>query len=104
MHKATVIRLSPKSLGTRLGCHVANGLWLAEEAKLSSTWRELRAVRMVLESLAVKLKNKRVRRFTDNQNVARILLYGSKQPALQKEAFDTSIKKVLKKNSAIRDG
>ena len=70
------------------GCHIAHGLWLPEEAKLSSTWRELRAVRMVLESLAVKLKNERVRWFTDNQNVARILLYGSKQPALQKEAFD----------------
>ena len=61
---------------------------MAVEAKLSSTWRELRAVRMVLESLAVKLKNERVRWFTDNQTVARILSYGIKQPALQRKAFD----------------
>ena len=42
----------------------------------------------MLESLAVKLRNERVRWFTDNQNVVMILLYGSKQPALQKEPFD----------------
>ena len=32
------------------GHMIANGLWLEEEAKQSSTWCELRAVRMVLES------------------------------------------------------
>ena len=52
---------------------VANGQWSVNEAAQSSTWRELRAVRMVLESFKVKLQNKCVRWFTDNQNVARIV-------------------------------
>jgi len=54
-------------------CYIAHGPWTPEEATRSSTWRELRAVRMVLESLKSKLKNERVRWFSDNQNVVRIL-------------------------------
>jgi len=50
-----------------------------EEVDKSSTWRKIRAVRMVLEALKSKLRNKRVRWFTDNQNVARILMVGSKK-------------------------
>ena len=69
------------------GCHIAHGSWTAEEMTQSSTWRELRAVRMVLESLIPKLKNERVRWFSDNQNVVRILDIGSKKPHLQKEAL-----------------
>ena len=68
------------------GCHVAQGQWLPQEANQSSTWRELRAVRNVLESLAKMLLNQRVRWFTDNQNVVRILTVGSHKPALQQEA------------------
>ena len=74
---------------------IANGQWSKEEARQSSTWRELRAVRLVLESFEQKLQNERVRWFTDNQNVVRIVLHGSKKPALQQEAlaiFDTSVK------------
>ena len=40
---------------------IANGLWSDEEAMQSSTWRELRAVRLVLESFGPKLQNERVR-------------------------------------------
>ena len=69
------------------GCHVAHGAWSEVEMTQSSTWRELKAVRMVLESLLPKLKNKRVRWFSDNQNVVRILETGSKKPLLQKEAI-----------------
>ena len=69
------------------GGHVANGQWTEQEAQQSSTWRELRAVRLVLESFATKLSSQRVRWFTDNQNVVRILLYGSKKPLLQVEAL-----------------
>ena len=69
------------------GCHVAHGAWSEEEIAQSSTWRELRAVRMVLESLVPKLKNERVRWFSDNQNVVRILEIGSKKPQLQEEAL-----------------
>ena len=69
------------------GCQVAHGLWTAEEALESSTWCELRAVRLILESLVPKLQNERVRWFTDNQNVARILAVGSKNPSLQTEVL-----------------
>ena len=33
------------------GMHVANGVWLPEEAKQSSTWRELVAVQRVLHAV-----------------------------------------------------
>ena len=61
---------------------VAHGQWSAEEAGRSSTWRELSAVHLVLLSVAQKLVNARVRWFTDNQNVARILQVGSRKPDL----------------------
>ena len=73
------------------GCHIAQGQWLPEEANQSS---ELRAVRQVLEAFAVKLRNERVRWYTDNQNVTRIIVTGSKNPSLQQEAlaiFSTSV-------------
>ena len=66
---------------------VAYGQWTEQEAQQSSTWRELTAVLRVLMSVATKLKNCRVRWFTDNQNVARILLVGSKKPQLHAEAI-----------------
>jgi len=65
------------------------------QAVQSSAWRELRAVKRVLESFVHNLQNKRVRWSTDNQNVVRIVLHGSRKPALQQEAltiFDTSVK------------
>ena len=69
------------------GTMVATGQWSMVDALQSSTWRELRAVRQVLESFQTKLENERVRWFTDNQNVVRIVQYGSRQPALQVEAL-----------------
>ena len=69
--------------GVEHGNVVANGQWSPDEATQSSTWRELRAERMVLESFQTKLKNERVRWFTDNQNVQ----CGSKKLALQTEAL-----------------
>ena len=66
---------------------IAYGHWSEEEAKGSSTLRELKAVRMVLESFQSKLSNERIRWFTDNQNVVRIVQYGSKNAVLQSEAF-----------------
>ena len=67
--------------------HGYQGQWVPEEAEQSSTWRELRAVKQVLESLAVKLRNERVCWFTDNQNVARIITTSSKNSNLQAEAL-----------------
>ena len=69
------------------GDQVTAGQWLPQEALRSSTWRELRAVRLVLEDFGPKLKNCRVRWLTDNQNVVRIVLYGSRKPILQEEAL-----------------
>ena len=66
---------------------VAYGQWTTHEAHQSSTWRELTAVLRVLSAVAVKLMNFRVRWFTDNQNVARILLVGSKMALLQATAL-----------------
>ena len=65
--------------------HVVNGVWTAVEAKQSSTWRELVAVRRVLEAMASKLGNTRICWFTDNQNVVRILVVGSGKGHLQAE-------------------
>ena len=42
---------------------------------------------LVLQDLGPKLKNHRVRWFTDNQNVARIVLIGSRKPILHEEAM-----------------
>eukprot|EP00731_Ephydatia_muelleri_P033190 Em0026g10a len=67
------------------GLHVAQGSWLPDEAAQSSTWRELVAVLRVLDSIAHKLRNMRVRWFSDNQNVVRILEVSSRQPHLQTE-------------------
>jgi len=66
---------------------VANGQWSLEDADQSSTWRELRAVRLVLDAFQKKLMNERIRWFSDNQNVVRIVQYGSRQAALQSEAL-----------------
>ena len=42
---------------------------------------------MGLESFQSKLSNERIRWFTDNQNVVKIVQYGSKNAALQSEAL-----------------
>ena len=70
------------------GPYAAQGQWTPEQASRSSTWRELRAVVMVLDSLGHRLSNSRVRWFTDNQNVARILEVGSRKFDLQCEVVN----------------
>ena len=66
------------------GCHVATGQWSEEDKVKSSTWCELMAVLLVLESFSMKLRNQRIRWFTDNQNVVRILQVASKSPIFKK--------------------
>ena len=68
--------------------HVANGVWLPEEAKQSSTWREFVAVKRVLQAVADKLRSSRIRWFTDNQNVVRIMTVGSGKDCLQEVALE----------------
>ena len=55
---------------------VATGQWAEWEARQSFTWRELRAIRLILESMCAHLENERIRWFTDNQNVVRIVMHG----------------------------
>ena len=66
---------------------VANRQWSIDESSQSSTWHKLRAVRLVLESFQSKLENERVRQFTDDQNVVRIVHDGSRVAFLQAEAL-----------------
>ena len=76
------------------GCHavevgpdISHGQWSQYEASLSSTWRELRAMSLVLSSFASKLAGHRVKWFTNNQNVVRIVQAGSKKQHLQSLAL-----------------
>jgi hypothetical protein len=61
------------------GSHIVHGQWSQVEAIKSSTWRELRAVTQTLKSVAHELSNHRVRWFSDNQNVVRIVQVGSRK-------------------------
>jgi len=70
------------------GSLVASGQWSTEEASQSSPWRELRAIKLVLTPFKEKLANERVRWFTDNQNVVRIVQHGSPKTTLQAEALE----------------
>ena len=70
-----------------VGPNIAHGQWSQYEASLSSTWRELKAVSLVLNSFTSKLAGHRVKWFTDNQNVVRIVQVGSKRQHLQSIAL-----------------
>ena len=58
-------------------------MWDMENRTKSSTWRELKTVSNVLESLYDDLKGKMVKLYTDNQNVVNIFKKGSMRPELQ---------------------
>ena len=70
-----------------MGPEIAHGQWSQAEAKLSSTWRELRAVYMVLLSFAEKLAGHTVKWLTDNQGVMYIIRSGSRKEHLQDGAL-----------------
>ena len=70
-----------------IGPSISHGHWTLHEANMSSTWRELKAVFLVLQSLAQKLQGHTVKWFTDNQNVVRIVQVGSMKPHLQEGAM-----------------
>jgi hypothetical protein len=53
----------------------------------SSTWKELTAVKQVLLSLIHILSGKRIKWFTDNQNVVSIVSKGSTKTVLQELAI-----------------
>ena len=65
-----------------------SGMLTRDEMRMSSTFRELKAMYYVLLSYADQLRNKRVKIFTDNQGAARIVSVGSPKPHLQAIALD----------------
>lgn len=67
---------------------IAHGMWTDSDATQSSTWKELTAVKKVLISLVDFLKDKRVKWFTDNQNVVSIVQKGSTKIHLQDIAIE----------------
>ena len=69
------------------GKHIVHGQWTYTEGKRSSTWRELRAVAEMLDTIIHKMAGHRIRWFTDNQNVVRIIQIGSRKEELQMEAM-----------------
>lgn len=70
-----------------MGREFASGQWRHDEAEKSSTWRELVAVLRVLISIKNELKDKRIKWFTDNQNVVSIVQKGSMKKELQEIAL-----------------
>ena len=57
--------------------------WSIAETAQSSTWRELKAVCLELKAFASRLSGSKVIWYSDNQNVAYILLNGSRKADLQ---------------------
>lgn len=65
-----------------------HGNWSVEESSKSSTWRELKAVSLLLESFDTVLSGKSVKWHTDSQNVVSIVEKGSMKAELQDIAVD----------------
>ena len=61
----------------QIGEQSAIGCWSETEVHKSSTWREIRATRLVLESLIPSLQGREVRHRTDNMNTVHILSVGT---------------------------
>ena len=70
----------------QFGTHIVRGNWLGSEALCSSSFREVRAIRFVLQSFSCLLAGKECEHGSDNQSVCSILSVGSSEPHLQKEA------------------
>ena len=67
---------------------IAHNMFTEQEKFMSSTWRELKAVQFVLESMHTQLAGKLVKVYTDNQNVVHICQVGSMKPDLHDLAMD----------------
>ena len=66
---------------------VAHGAWDQVQKSKSSTWRELKAVEIILKSFLSFLAGTNVKWFTDSQNVVRIVEVGSGKPELLQIAY-----------------
>ena len=56
---------------------IVHHMWTDDEKIQSSTWRELKTILIIMESLGCFLCGKLVKFYTDNQNVVRIASKGS---------------------------
>uniref|UniRef100_A0A7M5UXS3 Reverse transcriptase domain-containing protein n=1 Tax=Clytia hemisphaerica TaxID=252671 RepID=A0A7M5UXS3_9CNID len=72
----------------KLGKIIAKGSFNELESKTSSTFRELLAIKNVLESLTEFVKNETIEWFTDNENSCRIIKSGSTKQHLQNLAIE----------------
>ena len=72
------------------------GSWTAVEARQSTTWRELEAVKLVLLTLVNRLEGHGVQWVTDNLNVVHIIQKGSMNLVLLKISIE--IQNVCRKN------
>ncbi|XP_063436370.1 uncharacterized protein LOC134717808 [Mytilus trossulus] len=68
--------------------NVAHFMWDKSEKTKSSSWRELKAVSNILQSVHNQLSGKLVKIYTDNQNVTKIIRKGSMKSELQDIALD----------------
>ena len=59
-----------------------------DQMRMSSRFRELKAMYYVLLSYEDQLRNKRIKIFTDDQGAAHIVSVGSPKPHLQAIALD----------------
>ena len=66
---------------------LAHGSWDENQRHKSSTWRELKAVQIILKSFIPLLAGSSVKWFTDSQNVVRIIEVGSGKTELQEMAY-----------------
>ena len=62
--------------------------WSLNGREKNSTWRELKAVQLAVQSLAHDLKGHQVACFTDNQNVVSVVSGGSRVKVLQSLALE----------------
>ena len=67
---------------------IAHGMWSSNASMKSSTWKELTTVKNILFSINKFLHNKRIKQFTDNQNVVSIINKGSMKRELQDIAIN----------------
>lgn len=63
-------------------------MWKESEKSMSSTWRELRDIKLALASFKDSLVNKDVKWFTDNQSCVKIVQSGSMKHHLQSLAYN----------------
>ena len=73
---------------TRLGKEIAKGSFNEVECLESSTYRELIAVKYILQSFGNLVADEKILWYTDNMNTARIIKVGRKKPKLTTIALD----------------